>query len=184
MSLQSLYARYASTLPPGKLEWIGLRPARREPMQSCNAVQALAGLGLAGDHRCQKTPGSARQVTLISREFIQQIAQHCGYEQIDPARLRRNLVISGINLNALRYQRFQLGGAIFEATALCHPCSRMEQALGPGGVAAMLGYGGLCCKVLQTGQIQLGDELRVLTEDSSQMSLFSPHPDAPNLRNR
>ncbi len=182
MSLHDLYARYAITLPPGILEWIGVRPARREPMQSLESAQALAGLGLEGDHRCTKTPGSARQVTLISREFIQQIAQHCGYELIDPARLRRNLVVSGINLNALRYQQFQLGEAILEATALCHPCARMEQALGPGGVAAMLGYGGLCCKVIQGGRIQRGDQLMVLSDAKAQMSLFTPHPNAAHLR--
>ena len=77
--------------------------------------------------------------------------------------LRRNIVVSGINLNALRRQRFWLGEALFEATQLCHPCARMEAELGPGGVVAMMGYGGLCAKVLQTGQIAIGDSLRLAT---------------------
>ncbi|MEO0436423.1 MAG: MOSC domain-containing protein [Pseudomonadota bacterium] len=126
-------------------------------------VEAVATRGLVGDHRVDKTPGSGRQVTLISKEFIDQIALYLGLASVDPRLLRRNLVISGINLNALRYQSFLIGDAEFVAGALCHPCSRMETALGEGGVAAMLGHGGLCCEVMQGGFIRTGDSVRVST---------------------
>lgn len=76
--------------------------------------------------------------------------------------LRRNLVVTGINLTALRYQQFSIGDALFEANALCHPCRRMEQELGKGAVAAMLGHGGLCCKVLKSGQIRTGDRVKAV----------------------
>jgi MOSC domain-containing protein YiiM len=120
-------------------------------------AHAVAGHGLEGDHRMSKTPGSGRQVTLISQEFIDQIAAHMGLPGIKPARLRRNIVVSGINLNALRRQRFRVGKSLFEATQLCHPCARMEQELGSGGVVAMLGYGGLCARIIEAGVIACGD---------------------------
>ena len=164
MSLQTLFLRYAKSLPEGHLNWIGVRPARKEKMHSLESVVAIKDSGLEGDHRCTKTLGSARQVTLISEEFIQQIAIYSQKENITPELLRRNLVVSGINLNALRYQQFSIGEAIFEATALCHPCSRMETALGAGGVSAMLGHGGLCCKILKTGEVKLGDSLKVISD--------------------
>lgn len=153
--------RFARDLPAGRLEWIGLRPARREPLQSVEAVEAIADRGLAGDHRSDKTPGSGRQVTVISREFIAQTAHFLGRDAIDPALLRRNLVVSGINLHALRHQRFTIGDVLLEAGALCHPCSRMETALGRGAVAAMLGHGGLCCRILRGGRLQTGDRVEV-----------------------
>ncbi len=118
-------------------------------------VQALETLGLEGDHRCDKTPGSARQVTIISEEYIQMIRHFTGLETLPPGVLRRNLVVKNINLTALRHQQFTIGDALFEATALCHPCSRMETALGKGGVAAMLGHGGLCAKILRSGTIRI-----------------------------
>ena len=149
--------RYRHQVGTGTVEWIGLRPRRREPLQPVTKAHAVPTLGLEGDHRMSKTPGSGRQVTLISQEFIDQIAGHMGLPGIDPARLRRNIVISGINLNALRRQRFRVGEALFEATQLCHPCARMEQELGPGGVVAKLGYGGLCAKILEAGIIACGD---------------------------
>jgi MOSC domain-containing protein YiiM len=37
----------------------------------------------------------------------------------------------------------------------------MEAALGKGGVAAMIGHGGLCAKILSTGYITVGDRLEV-----------------------
>ena len=157
--------RFARDLPPGTLEWIGLRGARRAPMIEVDQVIAVAERGLEGDHRVDKAPGSGRQVTLISREFIHQIAGFLGRDPIEPALLRRNLVVSGINLNAIRHQRFSIGEALFEAGALCHPCSRMEQALGKGGVAAMLGHGGLCCRVLKGGTLHVGDTVLVQAPD-------------------
>ena len=154
---------YLGHLGTATIEWIGVRPRRREPLMAVTEAEAVADLGLRGDHRMTKTPGSGRQVTFISREFVTQIEQHLGKSDLDPAVLRRNIVVSGINLNALRRQQFWFGGALFEATQLCHPCARMEAELGPGGVVAMMGYGGLCAKVLQTGQIAIGDSLRLAT---------------------
>ena len=156
--------RYARDLPPGTLEWIGVRPARREELTVVDRAEAIEGLGLAGDHRTSKKRGSGRQVTLISREFIDQVRHFTGHSDIDPALLRRNLVVSGINLNALRHQRFQIGPVLLEAGAWCHPCSRMEEALGKGGVAAMLGHGGLCCKILRGGVITVGDAVTVVSQ--------------------
>ena len=72
-------------------------------------------------------------------------------------------MVKGVNLNALRRQRFRIGLAVFEATQLCHPCARMEENLGKGGVAAMLGHGGLCAKVIESGDIAIGDEISVLS---------------------
>ena len=154
---------YLGHLGTATIEWIGVRPRRREPLMAVTEAEAVADLGLRGDHRMTKTPGSGRQVTFISREFVAQIEQHLGTNDLDPAVLRRNIVVSGINLNALRRQQFWFGEALFEATQLCHPCARMETELGPGGVVAMMGYGGLCAKVLQTGQIAIGDSLRLAT---------------------
>lgn len=159
---QRFFGRYIKDIKPGTLTWIGLRPQRRMPMIAVESAMALEQLGLEGDHRCKRTPNSARQVTLISEEYIQQIEHFSGYTPIPPDLLRRNLVVKNLNLTLVRYQRFYIGEALFEATALCHPCSRMDQSVGKGTVAAMLGYGGLCAKVLKSGYIKLGDEVRVI----------------------
>jgi len=154
-----LLSRHLQDLKPGRLDWIGLRPERKIDMLLVDHVEAIAEMGLAGDRRCKGSAGSARQVTLINREHIDVVAKLLGLDSIDPGVLRRNLVVSGINLIALRHQRFRIGDAEFEATAQCHPCVRMEQALGKGAVGAMLGHGGICAKIIKGGVIAVGDEV-------------------------
>jgi len=160
-----LFDRITQNLAPGTVEWIGLRKERYGEVLVVDKTEAITDLGLHGDRRCEGTPGSARQVSIISREHILAVAQILGIESIDPSLLRRNLVVSGVNINALRYQQFFIGNALFEATAMCHPCSRMNKALGPGGHAAMLGHGGICAKVIKGGNISLGDKVIKIDRD-------------------
>lgn len=163
-SVGRLLSRHLQDLSPGELTWIGLRPERKVKMAEVNSVQAIQGLGLEGDRRCKGNPGSARQVTLINQEHIDVVARLLGMKAIDPSLLRRNIVVKGINLMALRHQRFSIGEAEFEATAQCHPCLRMEQVLGKGGVAAMLGHGGICAKIIRSGKVSIGDKVVKLDE--------------------
>jgi len=161
MSVQGrLFARFLEHLPQGQLEWIGLRPARKTAMNVVSSAEAIAGFDLQGDRRCQGREGSARQITIISREYLYVIAQLLQQKAIEPGLVRRNLVVSGINLTALRHQRFSIGKVVIEASALCHPCSRMEAALGRNGVAAMLGHGGLCAKIIEGGTLTVGDPVQ------------------------
>jgi MOSC domain-containing protein YiiM len=145
----------------GRLEWIGLRPAVRAPMRVVTSVEARAGMGLMGD-RYAESPGTKRQVTLIQAEHLPLIAVLTGHERVAPESLRRNLVVSGINLLALRNRQFSIGGVVLEGTGQCHPCSRMEELLGPGGYNVMRGHGGITARVIHGGIIQCGDAVRHL----------------------
>jgi MOSC domain-containing protein YiiM len=147
----------------GKLEWIGLRPAHRAAVQVVASVHAEAGRGLIGD-RYAESPGSKRQVTLIQAEHLPVIAQLTGHTSIPPEWLRRNLVVSGINLLALKDRQFRIGAVLLEGTGLCQPCSYMEEALGPGGYNAMRGHGGITARVLGSGEFHVGDALVHVTQ--------------------
>ncbi len=147
-----------ATLPrAGRVRWIGLRPARDVAMNEVAGVEAIAGAGLVGDR--YGSGSGKRGITLIQAEHLPVIAALSGHGSVAPALLRRNVVVSGIPLVALKERRFRIGTAVFEGTEECDPCSRMEDALGPGGYNAMRGHGGLCARILESGRIMVGDEL-------------------------
>jgi MOSC domain-containing protein YiiM len=144
---------------PGLVTWIGLRPGRRQKLLALADADLDPQDGLIGDHYRSRI-NQLRQVTLIQAEHIAAIAACLGSDAIDPDRLRRNIVVSGINLHALKGRRFQLGSALLLPTGDCHPCSRMEEALGPGGYNAVRGHGGITARIEQAGSVRLGDAIR------------------------
>lgn len=144
---------------PGELGWIGLRPARRAPMTPAEAADVVAGRGLTGDRYSRRD--GARQVTLIQAESLAAIASHLGRLGVPPEDLRRNLVTRGINLLALKGRTFRIGDVRLETSGECHPCSRMEEVLGPGGYNAVRGLGGITARVLSGGTVRVGDPIRV-----------------------
>lgn len=141
----------------GRVQWIGLRPARDVPMQQVDTVAAETGGGLAGDRYASES--GKRGVTLIQAEHLPVIAALSGHAEVAAATLRRNLLVSGIPLVALKGRRFRIGEVLLEGTDDCDPCSRMEAALGPGGYNAMRGMGGLCARIVEGGVIRAGDEV-------------------------
>lgn len=169
----------------GTLEAIYLRPARGIPCLQVSTTIALAESGLQGDRislvKLPNPSGSNRQVTLLQAEHIAVIAQFLG-KPIDAALLRRNLIVSGINLLAakslLRDQTVQLkiGEVVLEITGPCEPCYKMEAALGKGAYNAMRGHGGVNAKVITSGKLSLSDAVTCHivepTITTAQSSLF------------
>jgi MOSC domain-containing protein YiiM len=142
---------------PGRVVWLGLRPERRAPVEIVETAQLETGRGLKGD-RYSRLDGS-RQVTLIGAENVAAIGAFMGGVAVDPADLRRNIVVEGINLLALKERGFRIGDVVLETTGECHPCSRMEETLGVGGYNAMRGQGGITARVVEGGEIHIGDEV-------------------------
>lgn len=147
-SMAELMARFPRA---GRIDAILLRPVRRaEPVRA--EVADLLEDGLAGDHASR----GKRSLTLIQAEHLSVISAFAEGEAT-PGRLRRNLVVSGINLAALRGIRLGLGPhSVIEITGPCAPCSRMEEALGEGGTNAVRSHGGWCAQVLRPGRIAIG----------------------------
>ncbi|WP_308917809.1 MOSC domain-containing protein [Jannaschia sp. LMIT008] len=141
----------------GVVRWIGLRPARRAEVVSVDRA-TIRARGLDGDRH--PSPGK-RAVTLIQAEHVPVIAALCGRDVV-PALLRRNLVVSGLNLAACKGRDVAVGTAVLHLTGPCAPCSRMEEALGPGGYNAVRHHGGWCACVLAEGVVAIGDAVRPL----------------------
>ena len=149
---------------PGVVAWIGTRPERRAEMRAEASAWLEAGKGLVGDR--YGSPDGARQVTLVQAESLVTIGSHLGRDNVRPQDLRRNIVVRGINLLALKGRRFRVGGICLETSGECHPCSRLEETLGPGGYNAVRGLGGITARIIQGGPIQLGDLVEPIREET------------------
>lgn len=149
-----------NTMPQiGKVEWIGLRSKHKAPVENVQQVLVTPENGLAGDHYSKN--GGNRQVTLLQAEHLEAMANILKLDTIDPALMRRNILVSGINLQAFADRQFQIGEVVLQMTGICHPCSQMEQNLVSGAYNAMRGHGGITAKVIQGGTIRVGDAVEL-----------------------
>lgn len=154
-----LHALMTTHALPGRVGWLGVREARRGAVRAVRSARIEAE-GLVGDHRAR--PGK-RAVTLIQAEHLPVIAALAGVDgPLAPERLRRNVVVSGLNLLALREAEFRLGTAVLRGAGICAPCSRMTEEFGLGGYNAVRGHGGILAEVIEPGDVALGDALEAL----------------------
>ena len=125
------------------------------PIREVNAVECVAGRGLRGDRYFDHKADYKGQVTLFSQEVFGELQRALHVPQVSPAALRRNLLVSGADLNELIGQQFELQGVRFEGTEECRPCYWMDEAVGPGANAWLKGRGGLRCRILSDGWLRV-----------------------------
>ncbi len=160
---------------PGKIEWIGLRTTKSRDVLQVDTAELLLDHGLVGDKSAQ-TPGSKRQVTLIQSEYFPVMESLLNKKKILPEILRRNIVVSGLNLSVLLKHSLRINDVVLEITGNCAPCKKMEEALGFGAFNAMRNHSGVNAMVRKGGVICVGDDVQVLfrknTDNSPQTALF------------
>ena len=157
-NIKDLFTRQAK---PGFITWIGKRPLKKGTLESVDQAELSTNEGLVGDHYHGQSGN--RQLTLIQGEHLESVGKML-HQEVHPGTVRRNVVVTGINLLSFKDQQFSIGPTVLEMTGLCHPCSRMEENLGIGGYNAMRGHGGITARILKGGTIKVGDEVHLLTK--------------------
>jgi MOSC domain-containing protein YiiM len=122
-------------------------------MDAQERAQALEEHGLEGCAHAR--PGTKRQVLFASAEHLDALGVEYG-------RIRENFTIDGDDVQAWPIgQRLRVGGAEFEITMVCDPCSRMDE-LRPGLQAEIDGKRGVLARVIESGEVAAGDEVELL----------------------
>jgi MOSC domain-containing protein YiiM len=139
----------------GRLEAIWVKRAHRGPMDPKPTAILIAGRGVEGS----VGRSSRRQVTIIEREVWEAVMRETG-GTAPPSTRRANLMVSGVRLADTRKRILRIGAARLEIAGETKPCERMEEAV-PGLRAAMSANwrGGAFAKVLDGGEIRVGDEV-------------------------
>lgn len=133
------------------------QPAENHEIVEHEIIELVAGTGVRGDRFFDWKDDYKGQITFIDMAVVEEIRLHAGNPDLPASAFRRNVVISGIDLNALIGKTFELGGMRFQATEECRPCYWMDQACGkPGTEEIMKGRGGLRCRILDDGVLKIG----------------------------
>ena len=142
----------------GLVEEINIGPSGEVPAP-VERVEAHAGKGLVGNrYYIERGAKPGQALTLIAAEALEGLKAEHGIE-LTAAESRRNVLTSGIDLNALVGKRFRVGGVECEGVELCEPCKGLEGATKRGVIKGLAHRGGLNADILTGGVISVGDDV-------------------------
>lgn len=127
-----------------------------EQVRSVDQVEAVAGRGLVGDRKF----GTRREITIVSAEELTEAAAVWGSD-IEPGSTRRQITVSGVGLDRSPGAVVRLGEVVVEVHGDCSPCDEMEQSVGVGARAALVGRAGVMGSIVEGGTIRLGDPVEI-----------------------
>jgi len=117
-------------------------------------IRCLAGRGIEGDRFLDFKPDYKGQITFFSQEIYDELRARFDVWDKPPSAFRRNVITSGVDLNTLIGQEFEIQGVRFLGIAECSPCDWQDQAFAPGTEEALRGRGGLRAKILTDGVLR------------------------------
>jgi hypothetical protein len=148
---------YGTTAGPGTVAGILVAPAAEAPLVRVEAAVAVPGKGLDGDRYAGgrgtfSAPGRGYELTLVESEVLDEI-------ELPWEDARRNVVTTGIVLNALVGKGFRVGPVECVGRRLAEPCAHLEKLARPGLLRPLVHRGGLRADILSGGTITVGDEI-------------------------
>jgi MOSC domain-containing protein YiiM len=140
------------------------QPPDDHPLVEVERIECVAGHGIRGDRYYDYRDNYKGQITFFSWEIFESLARDLGINNKSPGVLRRNLIVSEINLNELIGEEFIIQGVRFRGSEHCKPCYWLNQAFAPGAEHFLDTNGGLRAEILSDGVIELGEaELSILS---------------------
>ena len=145
----------------GAVEGIVVAPAAEAAVVSVPEARAVAGRGLEGDRYelgegtfASGRPGS--DLTLIDAAVLDELEASLGA----PIDHRRNVVVRGIDVNALVGRTFLIGDIRCHGRRLCEPCAHLDRANTADVLRPLVHRGGLRADILTGGVLRVGDAVR------------------------
>ena len=123
-------------------------------------VEVRAGHGIVGDRYAGRAAHRDAAVTVLAAESVEALAAELGTGPLDPLLARRNVVMRGAEVEALRGEVFSLdcgeGVVVLRGGRPANPCAWLDTVLAPGAHRGMRGRGGVRCAPLTDGVLRLG----------------------------
>jgi MOSC domain-containing protein YiiM len=123
-------------------------------------VEVRAGHGVVGDRYAGRAAHRDAAVTVLAAESVEALAADLGTGPLDPLLTRRNVVLRGAEVEALRGEEFSLdcgeGVVVLRGGRPANPCAWLDTVLAPGAHRGMRGRAGIRCAPLTGGVLRLG----------------------------
>jgi len=156
----------------GELAEIYIAATCGAPMQAVTSVQTIAERGLEGDryaagkgtfsNRFEVAPG-ARALSLIDAASVALCAERLQCS-INPALLRRNVLVNGLDLMALRGWTLHVGDVRIELVGSCPPCRYLARLLDRDVRAGLRGIGGMRARIVSGGLLTQGQRMTAVKD--------------------
>lgn len=151
-----------------KLEKIIIGPAR-ETLRYVDSVIAVAGRGLVGDRYFEgkgtfnhpKLSTTGRELSMIAYEALDECNARLG-TRLDFRDLRRNLVISNCDFEAIKERVFWVGEVQLKINRSAPPCRYLSKLLGADMMEGLKYIGGYRVDILGGGELRVGDTIRFM----------------------
>jgi MOSC domain-containing protein YiiM len=127
------------------------KPPGQNPMAEVEAIECVAGRGIRGDRFFDYQVNYKGQITFFAREIYEALCEASGVQEKPLTVFRRNVITTGMDLNKLIGEEFEIQGIRFRGTEECRPCYWMDQAFAPGAFEFLKGRGGLRAEILSNG---------------------------------
>lgn len=127
-----------------------------------DVIEVVAGRGIVGDRFFDYEEDYKGQITFFDAAVWHDLERILGTD-LDAKKFRRNVLVSGVDLNELIGKTFEIDGVRYSGSEEAKPCYWMDEAHVPGAEEALKGRGGLRCRILDDGELATGEAvLRVL----------------------
>jgi MOSC domain-containing protein YiiM len=133
-------------------------PPGEHPVIAAEQVECVAGRGIRGDRYFDHKENYKGQITFFSWEVFDALRRELNLPEARPEATRRNVFVSGVDLNRWVGAEFEIQGVRFVGVEECRPCYWMNHALGDERAEGWLrGRGGLRARILSSGRLRRDD---------------------------
>ena len=146
----------------GKIEAINITNMSEDNTFYVNQAVLEKGKGIVNDRYYDNYKEKKEQVTLINLEeinnFNNQIKQNT-----DAKDFRRNIIVSGINLNKLINKKIKINKVTLKIHEICQPCKYLQNRLKiPSLVKMLVNKSGVRAEILTSGSLSVGDTIKII----------------------
>lgn len=144
----------------GKIEAINISNISEANTFYVNQAYLEKGKGIVNDRYYENFKEKKEQVTLINLEEINAFNNQVNLK-IEPKDFRRNIIVSGIDLNKLIDKQIKINQVILKIHEICQPCKYLQDRLKlPSLVKLLVNKSGVRAEIIKSGNLSVGDTIK------------------------